>query len=292
MTNPEIPDYNNRLRDALNKFEQHPPLPPVIPGAGKSRWPSFIVAFVLLAVVGAGVYVFLATRRAHQDSGEYREKASKARDEGKYDVALSLLDQASRNGMQVNPIKSELTEELTVNWNVRIVRDNKLASQPIIQANSYKMGPNDSFYFNLSSSHPCFLYIVQATPDGDLVEIWPGVKRTSPFGFANLRVPSGFGFLKPPEKCGEYCIYLIAARWQHEKIEALMAQLRSEQDPNARQDVKKKLLQCIDHEKEWASQIGGLVFGKFAYTTECGQRSLANFPALRMHDFQVSFCIQ
>jgi hypothetical protein len=127
-----------------------------------------------------------------------------------------------------------------------------------------KLSTEDPYYFVVTPSESCYLYLFQIHSTGEVLQVFPNRKYTkgeSQVSPGKMRIPSGTEWFRVPPQPGEEQVVLVAAKWAIPELENLASSAAADKDPERRRQHVERLLSRAAIEDKYSPNLPGLVFG-------------------------------
>ncbi len=192
---------------------------------------------------------------------------------GQYDTARQRLGLAlgtAPDNTMLSDLLSQLMEELEVDFQFNYLPGPKRKEMTRKPSSEIGLTENDPYFFLVSSSGKCFLYMFQLQSSGNLTILFPNsgyVSERNPFPGGTLRMPKDYQwFYLEASEGGTETIYVIASRWRNEALEDLIKRYQETTVLDENLQIKDQIIKRLELEEQETDALPGLVVGKHQFT--------------------------
>jgi hypothetical protein len=246
----------------MPEFERYKP-----PQRGK----TIVLSICVCLLVAAPLSYWKLKRPLPAPVPDFAREIGEARGAAKYDQALQLLAAAQKEHQgeaQIQSLAAELQEELKPDIRLHYLTHVKNRLTASIIRSRLQLVPDDEFYFtvNLSSiRRPSYVYLFLVDSNGDWHVLLPNkmyAPNSNPLSPASYQVPDNIRRkLRPPEMPGVEKLFVVAAYWRVEALEAMASAISAESNPERLRALGQELLARLRLEEAKPSGLHGLAVG-------------------------------
>jgi len=242
-----------------------------------------VIVFGALALFASAIVIFVGNRETplRPQNMIYGSKTPfspvtneifQAIKEGSYENITSRIAMArakNPDDASLSVLHANLMNELKIDVKFHYYLERKKYHSTRMISRALSLTPLDAYYFTVSPSDNCYLFIFQVDSKGNATTVYPNKEYSpsqNPLLPGLIRIPDSFKCFYLDTTKGIETVYLFATRLENKKLEKWSNQINSEQRPQVLSQLAGGLVSYFKANETIAEKVPGIVLRVYQFT--------------------------